>query len=270
MSKRTRLLVGLVLSLCVLLGSAALLRTGVYGWTVFIVLPLWAGALASLTFCPTSSARAIGIGALTGAVGCCLFLLVNIEGMMCLAMSLPVIVPLSALGSLLAYQASGFGDRRPGIAMVLLLPASFWFDATARPPVFAVRTSIVVNAPPERVWKNVVSFSDIPDPEDWFFRTGLAYPKRARIEGSGAGAVRYCEFSTGSFVEPIVVWDEPHLLQFRVSANAPSMEETGLYGRIYPKHLTGYFISKRVQFQLTALPHGRTLLEGTTWYQHGL
>ena len=39
-------------------------------------------------------------------------------------------------------------------------------------------------------------------------RAGLAYPMRARIEGSGPGAVRYCEFSTGPFVEPIVTWDE--------------------------------------------------------------
>ena len=82
--------------------------------------------------------------------------------------------------------------------------------------------------------------------------------------------MRYCEFSTGSFVEPIAVWDEPHLLQFRVTANAAPLDEKGLYGRIDSKHLHGYFVSKRGQFRLSALPDGRTLLEGTTWYQHGL
>ena len=48
------------------------------------------------------------------------------------------------------------------------------------------------------------------------------------------------------------------------------MKETGLYGNIYPKHLTGYFVSKQGQFTLSPLSGGRTLLEGTSWYQHGL
>jgi hypothetical protein len=38
----------------------------------------------------------------------------------------------------------------------------------------------------------------------------LAYPTEAHPDGSGPGSVRYCQFSTGSFVEPITVWDEPH------------------------------------------------------------
>ncbi|MBV9676840.1 MAG: hypothetical protein JO185_10935, partial [Acidobacteriaceae bacterium] len=71
-------------------------------------------------------------------------------------------------------------------------------------------------------------------------------------------------------IERVVVWDEPHKLQFRVTSTPPSMTEIGLYGRVYPKHLTGYFISKQGEFTLTPLPHGRTLLEGTSWYQHGL
>ena len=78
-----------------------------------------------------------------------------------------------------------------------------------RPPVFPVKTSIEIAAPSEVVWKHVVTFSALAEPEEWYFRAGLAYPKRARIQGAGPGAVRYCEFSTGPFVEPIEVWDEP-------------------------------------------------------------
>ncbi len=94
--------------------------------------------------------------------------------------------------------------------MMLLLPsASLVWDVTAKPTVFEVHSAVEIAASPERVWKHVVSFSDLPEPEEWYFRAGVAYPQRARIEGSGAGAVRYCEFSTGPFVEPIQVWDEP-------------------------------------------------------------
>src|SRR4030095_11494964 len=116
----------------------------------------------------------------------------------------------------------------------------------------------------------VVSFSDLPDPQEWYFRAGLAYPKRARINGRGPGAVRYCEFSTGPFVEPIDVWEEPTLLRFQVTENPPPMEECTPYRKVVPQHVHGYLVSRQGQFRLTALPNNRTLLEGTTWYQHGL
>jgi hypothetical protein len=144
------------------------------------------------------------------------------------------------------------------------------WDLNASNPVFEVRTAVEIEAPAEEVWKNVVSFSDLPEPDEWFFKAGLAYPKRARIEGSGVEAIRYCEFSTGPFVEPIEVWDEPRLLRFRVTSNPPPMEEWSPYRKVTPRHLHGYLVSRNGQFKLTPLSGNRTLLEGTTWYQHGL
>ena len=61
----------------------------------------------------------------------------------------------------------------------------------------------------------VVSFPPLAEPGDRLFRTGIAYPTRAEIHGHGVGAVRHCVFSTGTFVEPIEVWDEPLLLRCR-------------------------------------------------------
>jgi hypothetical protein len=136
--------------------------------------------------------------------------------------------------------------------------------------VFEVRSSLTIAAPPEVVWKNVLTFSDLSEPDEWFFRAGIAYPKRARIVGRGAGAIRYCEFSTGPFVEPIEVWDEARLLRFRVTENPAPMHEWSPYAVVLPRHLHGYLVSKQGQFRLTALPGNRTLLEGATWYQHGL
>jgi hypothetical protein len=63
-------------------------------------------------------------------------------------------------------------------------------------------------------------------------------------------------------------WDEPRLLKFGVTANPAPLNELSPYGNIQPPHLHGYFVSKQGQFLLTALPGGRTRLEGTTWYQH--
>ena len=48
------------------------------------------------------------------------------------------------------------------------------------------------------------------------------------------------------------------------------MKEWTFYSDIHPPHLEGYLVSRRGQFLLTRLPDGRTQLEGTTWYEHGL
>jgi hypothetical protein len=116
----------------------------------------------------------------------------------------------------------------------------------------------------------VVAFPELDEPSEWYFRSGIAYPKRAWMESTGAGAMRYCEFSTGAFVEPIEIWDEPRLLRFRVTASPAPMTEMSPYAELVPEHLHGYFISKTGQFRLIRREGGHTLLEGTTCYQHGL
>ena len=128
-----------------------------------------------------------------------------------------------------------------------------------------VTTSIEIKASPEIVWKNVIAFPQLKSPTEFIFKTGIAYPINATIKGEGAGAVRHCNFSTGSFTEPITVWDKPNLLQFSVVDQPEPMKEISFYD-IHPNHLHGYWASKQGQFKLTKLPNGHTLLEGTTWY----
>lgn len=99
------------------------------------------------------------------------------------------------------------------------------------------------------------------------FTSGIAYPQHAEIDGSGVGATRYCVFNTGTFVEPIEVWDEPHLLQFRVTDQPCPMHEWS-WTDIHPPHLDHYLISERGEFRLEALPGGRARLSGTTWYRN--
>jgi len=120
------------------------------------------------------------------------------------------------------------------------------------------------------VWRNVISFPELPPPTELPFRAGIAYPLRARIVGRGVGAVRYCEFSTGDFVEPVTAWQPGKRLAFDVRENPEPMREWSPYGSLDTPHLHHYMTSLRGQFVLTALPGGRTRLAGTTWYQHHL
>jgi hypothetical protein len=128
----------------------------------------------------------------------------------------------------------------------------------------------VIDAAPEVVWRNVIAFSELPPPKEAMFKLGIAYPIRAEIFGAGVGAVRHCNFSTGPFVEPIEVWDEPRLLKFSVTQNPEPMQEWTPYRNVHPTHLNGYLESRAGQFRLIPVGENQTRLEGTTWYHHHL
>jgi hypothetical protein len=271
MSRYQRLMAGLLLAGALFGAGMVLLHHGVYGFTLFLLWPALLGSLTTWVFRPTSGWQAAGFGALAAVVAAGSFLIVHIEGLICILMALPLVMPLGALGGWIAYMAARSRLRAPGIALLLMAPpAGITWDVNAHPPVFEVRTAIEIAASPEQVWKHVVASSELPEPHEWFFRAGVAYPQRAGIRGSGVGAVRYCDFSTGAFVEPVEVWDEPRLLRFRVTENPAPMREWTPYGDLQPRHLHGYLISKQGEFRLTPLANHRTLLEATSWYQHGL
>ncbi len=249
-----------------------------YGWGLFVALPFCLGMFSVLLYsyhAPRSWWTCLSAALLpVGLVGVAL-IAVAMEGVICVLMTAPFALGLAALGGALGYmiQAHHWRPKQvPAVLsiVILLVPASFGVERAAalKPPEFVVKTAMEVNAPPEKVWNQVVAFAEIPPPKELLFRAGIAYPIRAEISGHGVGAVRHCVFSTGPFVEPIEVWDQPRLLKFGVTQNPAPLNELTPYGHIDAPHLHGYFVSEQGQFSLTELPGGRTRLEGTTWYRH--
>jgi hypothetical protein len=264
-------LVAFSCAVLVVLAALFFFNIGLFGLSLFVVVPLSTGALGAMAFQSASAKRAAGAGSLTTAIAGFSLLLIGKEGLICIVMALPLTVPLGALGGYLFFAARRSLASGRGTVMLIMLPvASFAWDVNARPPVFRVVTAVEVAATPEQVWKRVVMFSELPEPTEWYFRAGIAYPQRAGIIGSGANAVRYCQFSTGPFVEPVEVWDEPRVLQFRVSKNPAPLREWSPYKNIHPKHLHGYMFSERGRFRLEELANHHTLLEANSWYRHGL
>jgi hypothetical protein len=205
-------------------------------------------------------------------------LAVALEGVICLLMAVPLAAPLVVLGATAGYffQLARWGrvmrTTRFYTAMWIALPFALggerWLQV--KPELIAVTTTVEIAAPPAKVWNKVVTFSELAPPRELVFRSGIAYPVRATITGSGIGAVRHCEFSTGPFVEPITVWNEPHHLAFDVVEQPHPMRELSPYRSLHPAHLDNFFRSRHGEFRLTALPNGGTRLDGTTWYTQQL
>ena len=249
-----------------------------YGWGLFVGIPFFLGMNSSLIsgfHRPRSLGTCLLVSTLSVLlVGLALFAFA-FEGIICLAMALPLAIPLALFGGFIGYviqkrRTFSTAPLRVVSVGVLLVPGLIFIEYAigATPPQYKVTTSVVIKSDPETVWTHVVTFSQLPPPTEAMFKTGLAYPIRAEMHGQGVGAVRHCVFSTGAFVEPITIWDEPRLLAFDVSGQPPAMQELSIYSNVHPPHLEDYFVAKRGQFELKALPDGSTLLEGTTWYQN--
>jgi uncharacterized membrane protein YhaH (DUF805 family) len=253
---------------------------GVYSLSLFVGVPFIMGLLAVLFYSyhePRTYSSCIIVSLTPVLILGAVLLFVAAEGIICIAMAAPIAAALAFLGGSLGYSIQITYWTRRGApfvisAILFVIPAWQHFERVnpPQPQTYEVHSSIIVDAPPELVWKKVVSFSQIPEPKELLFRSGIAYPIRAEITGTGPGAIRRCVFSTGPFVEPIEVWDEPRLLRFGVTENPAPLNELSPYGHIEPAHLHGYFVSHQGQFQLEALPNHQTRITGTTWYTNAL
>jgi len=252
-------------------------RKGAYLSWLFLGLPFLMGFLATWihglarprTLRQSFAAAYISL-AITGAI----LLSIAAEGVVCLQMAAPIALCEATLGAWIAHLLhrtswKSCGGSSSAVAACVTLPLLALFEAGTNisPTEFAVTSQLSINAPPEIVWKHVISFHELPPPHEWIFRLGVAYPKRAEIDGRGVGALRHCIFSTGEFLEPVTVWDEPKRLAFDVVAQPDPLSELSPYRNLRPPHLHGYFNSHRGEFCLYRKNSG-TLLLGTTWYSN--
>jgi hypothetical protein len=249
-----------------------------YGWALFVLVPFAVGLHAALALSwqkaiSRGDAVVVSLAAvlLLGAI----LIAAAIEGFICLVMAAPLAIPLAMLGGLAGYALR----HRPALqnpAMFLLmaglLPSSATLEraATQNAAVFETTSSMDIAASPDRVWRTVLQPAKLRPPSDALFRAGIAYPRESHIEGSGLNAIRYCDFSTGKLVEPVLIWEDRHRLRFTVVSNPLPMQEWTPYAHIHPPHLEGFLVSRQGEFRLDRLPNGGTRLFATTWYQHHL
>ena len=265
--------IGITLFIVGLLTFLGIYTINNYGFALFVFTPFLIGFGPVALIGPTANPK-MSQSILTGLLALIIFsaalMIFAIEGLICIAMAAPIGILLTIIGSIIGHKMVHRTPHKAPTALMLLIaviPAMAFVEKDTKPELRSVITSIEIHADAQTVWKNVIEFPQLDKPTEFIFKTGIAYPVNAQIVGNGVGAIRHCNFTTGSFVEPITVWDEPRLLKFDVVNQPVPMKELSFWDIDAP-HLHDYFVSEKGQFKLIPLENGNVLLEGTTWYHH--
>lgn len=247
-----------------------------YGWSLFVGIPFFLGFGSVLIYGSRRSLKykeALGVALASLLLVSILIFILAFEGIICIAMGFPIMLFIAWIGATIGFAIHGRQQSFNSLILTTaLVPVMGIIETTDEhaAPTSMVTTEIIINAPQQTVWNELVAFSEIEEPTELLFKTGIAYPTHAEIDGTGVGAIRKCNFTTGPFIEPITIWNEPTLLQFGVLDQPPPMVEWSLYKDLKIAHLEGYFKSTQGQFKLEPTPDGKTKLSGTTWYNHSV
>lgn len=238
---------------------------GAYGWGLFVMTPFLVGMTTgflanrrrSMSFGQTSK---LVMGAAT--IGSLALVLMALEGILCILLAAPLGAVVAIAGGGLGRAAARVGQRKDQPLMSLaLLPALFALEA-AMPPIAPIATyeSIEIAASPSAVWAALTDSSPIASGPGVVGFSGLAYPVRGHLLGTGVGAERLGEFSTGIAHERVTQWQPERRLAFTVIEQPPAMEEMSPYRKVHAPHVRGYFDTAETRFDLEPLANGGTRL----------
>lgn len=256
-------LTGMTLVVLAVLVSAV--TFGSYGWGLFVMTPFLVGLTTAYIAnrrdpLPSGQTLPLVLGAV--ALGGAALLALALEGLMCIVLIAPLAAVVAALGGAIGRAvALARHRRRTPLMSVALLPAVFALEAAVPPEApIATEERIDIAAPPAAVWQALISDRPISSGPGIVGFAGFAYPIRGRLQGSGVGATRLGEFSTGTAVERVTAWQPGRRLAFTVLRQPPAMEEMSPYRRVHAPHVSGYFVTGDTSFDLMPLPGGRTRL----------
>jgi hypothetical protein len=180
------------------------------------------------------------------------------EGTICLIIVSPLIFGFIWIGTYLGRKLIERNNNKLNVSVIVMLFTVFITDAVSEHHYEnEVTDQIIINAPPAKVWNNVVAFEPIKQKNTfWLFRIGMPSPMATTVTGHYKGAGRKCIFSNGYvFGEKIVTYDEGKDLTFDIIDQPRDPE------------IMNHIDILRGQFLLKDNGNGTTTLVGNSWYK---
>jgi hypothetical protein len=227
-------LLGTLLGVLLQLGGYLLTRGArtEFGWVMFVVVPFVSGfAVAAVVRHP----KRIFACCLTGGIiTFSIMLFIGWEGIICCAMSLPLVAVGVAIGAFIGYLVRGrVIDKLPApgkTTMLLLLICPFLIAAADRieRPFRAVEqheeftTETTISASPERTWDLLAQMHQLGGPRPFLLRAGLPTPMRCELDYAGVGGKRVCYFDSGLIAQQVTDWRRPSFMGLRITESTLS------------------------------------------------
>jgi hypothetical protein len=180
------------------------------------------------------------------------------EGVICLIIVSPLLFCFMFVGALIGKDMYKKNNDKLNVSIILILVIVFVVDTLSKHDYEnKVTDTIVVNAPPAKVWQNVVAFKKINAPNKfWLFKLGLPSPVESTVTGYYKGAGRKCIFSNNYvFDEVISTYNPSKDLTFDITKQPKDPE------------IMNHLALIRGQFLLKDNGNGTTTLVGNSWYR---
>lgn len=214
-----------------LFGSVLQGVASVLSLAFIVVVPFVIGMLATYSLPPakrTSLTYAIGFSLGAMALGSLLAGVLVWEAAICIAMALPIMLGMAALGGALMAWVLSRRTQTTGTSLMalfvllpfLLVPLERQFPI--EDSFHTVETQITINADAQTVWENIVRVQPIQDSERpysiLFSFFGAPKPLEADMLGAGVGGVRRGHFDGGlQFVETISLWEPAKRIEWDIT-----------------------------------------------------
>ena len=251
----TAFLFGVTVSCLVGFFSVLVTRvSGVFGVGIFIGSPFAMGLIGGFCAGVRHEAfpwvRTVLAGLVPLAVALVLLLAFGVEGVACVLMAAPILVPLNVLGATAAWAITRPEKRFPAAANVFALPVLLLLTlgSPRAPDATQVTSETTVAAPPEQVWKALLTPGIIDAPVDSIFAIA---PMPLATGGEGAGK-RDLRFTVGTFAHVVTTLQDGRSLLFRVEQQ--------------PANLDRYVAIHESEVTLVPLADGSTTVVTTTRY----
>ena len=168
-----------------------------YTTTLFVATPLLVGFIVGFLGNRGGDVgvmRTCGIVLMTGLLVLVGLVAFALEGIVCLAMAMALLLPPAMLGAAVG-RVAAIASRRASanlFAVFVALPLLFAADRLHEERAeFTVESSVDIAATPSEVCEAVAHMRTIAETPPLPFRLGVAYPLRGEMFGEGVGATRH-------------------------------------------------------------------------------
>ena len=195
---------------------------GSYGLVIFFLLPILVGYSVALI---VRRADALLVCLIVVGVLSSLFLIVTgLEGYICVAMAVPVMLPGMVLGACIGYaiRFDRIDHRKPPLVLLRSFPVLIAAEQFERPFRNATQpatftTTRLIDASPETTWNCLTELPELSGPKPFLLVIGLPVPTHCTLKTQELGGERICVFDQGLMKQRVTKWEPAKRLQVEVT-----------------------------------------------------